>query len=74
MVKVTAYYIVVESRRVNLVLAHDKKCVYMLSLCKFKQLLVDRGEPICEIHGTASSFHWSKNTTFGIAIAPGATK
>lgn len=73
MIKVTAYYIVVESRRVNLVLGHNNECVHILSLCKCEQLLVDRKEPICEIHGGISSFHYSKDTTFGVAVAAGAT-
>lgn len=74
MIKVTAYYTVVESRRVNLVLGHDNECVHMLFLRKCEQLLVDRKEPICEIHGGISSFHYSKDTTFGIAVVAGATK
>lgn len=74
MIKFTAYYIVVESRRVNLVLGHDNEFVHVSSLCKCEQLLVDRKEPIFEIHGGIASFHYSKDTTFGIAVAIGATK
>lgn len=63
MIKVPAYYIVAESKRVNLVLGPDNESVQLLSLCKWEQLLVDRKEHIGQINRCISSVNYSKNIT-----------
>ena len=74
MIKVPAYYIVAEIKRVNLVLGPDNESVQLLSLCKQEQLLVDRKEHICQINRCISSVNYSKNIICSTGAATEATK
>lgn len=74
MIKVPEYYIVAESKRVNLVLGPDKESVQLLSLCKREQFLVDRKEHICQINRCISRVNYSKNITCSRGAAIEATK